>query len=383
MPELIVIQHALPSLALPAASRPSISASSASVSLCAESYAPSTSLQAHDSTASSTGPSDSNPHTPTHSSPRPHKLRSPEPSSSPRRIASKAADLLYGGHKSDGHGKKVYDLLGMTAKQYERVQHEQRTQHEHDAGAAKGAEESKEAADTLKPIEHIAPVAAGAGPGHKRANSRVVGQNKAMDLLHGGHKKESKVGDMLGVSKQEIEHFREVQKAYQKLGVGATQAAHDALPRDMHLHEQQQQQHTQAPTAASANANHVTSLTSPTSTSTHLVLSSPTSVSSLSSPTSLSSSSAQQQQHGNRRASISKKASDLLYGSNKSNSKLEDRLGVMEKELETFGRIPKAYQLMGVYDHRDIPQASKQQAAAAAGRAKPQPPQHRGAASQV
>ena len=351
MPDLAVNPHNLPSLPLVAA-RPSIStASSPSVSLCAESYA-APSQSTHSTASSAAGPTSSNPHTPTHASPHQHHLHhSPHGSVSPRRIASKAADLLYGGHKSDGHGKKVYDLLGMTAKQYEKVQQQQQHQH-HDAAETK--EESKEATDILKPIEPIAAAANGGG-GHRRQNSRVVGQSKAMDLLYGGHKADSKVGDMLGVSKQEIEHFKESQKAYQKLGVGSTPATHDILPRDMHVHTASQQQQ-QTPTAGSHST---TSGTSPASTNTHLVLTSPTS----DSHSSLSSLSIANQ-HGNRRASISKKASDLLYGSNKSNSKVEDRLGVMEKELETFGRIPKAYQVMGVYDHREVSAANKQLALA-------------------
>ena len=44
---------------------------------------------------------------------------------------------------------------------------------------------------------------------------------------------------------------------------------------------------------------------------------------------------------------------DVLYGSSKSGSKLEDRLGVRERELEKFAKVPKAYQLMGVCDQRD------------------------------
>ena len=51
--------------------------------------------------------------------------------------------------------------------------------------------------------------------------------------------------------------------------------------------------------------------------------------------------------------SISKKAADVLYGSSKSSSKLEDRLGVRERELEVFAKAPKAYQLMGLCDTRD------------------------------
>ena len=372
MPELVVHPHTLPSLPN-VATRPSISATSPSVSMYAESYAAPS--QSHDSTASSNGFADSNPDTPTRASPRHHKLHSAQPSTSPRRMASKAADLLYGGHKSDGHGKKVYDLLGMTAKQYDKVQHDQQQkQHEHDSkteATHDKTEETKEATDVPKPMEHTV----AAGGGHRRQNSRVVGQSKAMDLLYGGHKADSKVGDMLGVSKQEIEHFRESQKAYQKLGVGATHAAHDALPRDMHLHASAQQQQQQPPAPAS-NSNSTTAITSPASTNTRLVLFSPSSVSAGSSLSSLSISNSNQ--HGNRRASISKKASDLLYGSNKSNSKVEDRLGVMEKELETFGRIPKAYQLMGVYDHREIREVSKLQAMA-----QTHPAQHRVAAGQL
>ena len=338
----------LPSLPIGAA-RASISTSSPSASLFVESYAaPSQSAHSTDS-----NPSDSNPHTPTRASPHAHHVHSPH-----GHIPSKAADLLYGGHKSDGHGKKVYDLLGMTAKQYEKVQQQQHKLHAHDSGSqpAGKKEEQKEAADTVTAIQPIVAVAAGGGGGHRRQSSRIVGQNKAMDLLYGGHKADSKVGDMLGVSKQEMEHFRESQKAYQKLGVGATPATHDELPRDMHLHAAAQQHQS----ASAAHSNSSPSATSPASSTSQLALSSPSAVMS---PTSLSVSTSQ---HGNRRGSISKKASDLLYGSNKSNSKLEDRLGIMEKELETFGRIPKAYQVMGVYDHRDVRDANKQQALAQA-----------------
>ena len=237
---------------------------------------------------------------------------------SPLSVSSKAQDLLFGGQKHNAEHNKLCDMLGISTREFHTVEQQMdRQRHTSHSGSSQHAQQqdsskSQDAASAADSDAQPSPVSS-------RRQSVVVSQSKAMDLLHGGHKADGhKVSDRLGIS------WHEMQRAHQQhKDTAGQQQQEDAVPEPA------------APSTATSRS--LPASISPTSAAEG-------------SPVP-SSGSPPPRGHG-RQQSISRKAADLLYGSVKSASKVEDRLGVREKEIDTFAQCQKAYQLMGIFDTR-------------------------------
>ena len=229
-------------------------------------------------------------------------------------ISHKAQDLLFGGlkHHADHTHSKLHDKLGLTPQQLLNAQLSSSHPPSHAPPPPPIAESPTPPPPTSTPSPSI-------------ISRRVSIADRALGLLHAAHRPDA---------------APLAPAALTRATIAAAMASHTYSPKST---SPSKSSPTPSPTRSASS-----SLSAPVPPHPAPPSSSSSSSSSFQPPSSHPSS------HHPRQMSISKKASDLLYGSNKSGSKLEDRLGVREKEIETFAKMPKAYQLMGLYDTREV-----------------------------
>jgi hypothetical protein len=165
--------------------------------------------------------------------------------------------------------------------------------------------------------------------------------NKKVQQLLYGRVNGPKENDTLGVTQQEIDMFGDKPKAYQTLGMFDSQS-----PRH-------HRDHTSVDTVNNSPRTH-----------SHATASSLSSNGGMASPRRAMNGNGnvtgqsmdEKLGHQSPRLSMSKKAEDVLLGGMKSHhSKVLDKLGMTQRELDTFQPQPKAYQQLGMY-YRPYPQ---------------------------